>query len=206
MKKKRIDLCLFGEEADCAAEQSAENEVRDLPIGESEATHPENHNVFERIAASLGIEGKDEEAILRAVAKRKAHASLVEELKRRNAERSYKAMIAEAERLSSKINGFDLRAELSDGRFKAMLHAGLSLEEAWRAVHFESLLAAAEKQAEKKAFEKALEMYREGGERPEENGKGSPVSGDSHQRVATLSGKGIRDILRRVENGAKIRF
>ena len=53
---------------------------------------------------------------------------------------------------------------------------------------------------------KALEKYREAMDRPEENGKGSPVSGDSRDRVASLSGRGIRDILKRVENGAKIKF
>ena len=51
---------------------------------------------------------------------------------------------------------------------------------------------------------RALERCREASDRPEENGKGSPVSGDSRDRVASLSGRGIRDILKRVENGASL--
>ena len=206
MNKRKIDLCLFGEEEDCAAEQTSHNEEKVIPIPETDAPHPENNNVFERIASALGVEGMDEEAILREIAKRKAYQTLLEEIKRRNAERSYKALISQADRLSSRIGGFDLKKELSDRRFGAMLHSGLSLEEAWRAVHFDSLLAAAEKKAEEKALAKALEKYREASDRPEENGKGSPVSGDSRDRVASLSGRGIRDILKRVENGAKIKF
>ncbi len=203
MRNEEIDLCLFGEEADCAAEQSCHDKASVSAEGESEE---KSENVFERIAHTLGIAGADEESLMREINKRKARAALEEMLKRRSARRNYKALISEAEGLSSKIKGFDLKAELQNPSFAALIRAGFSLEDAFKAVHVNELLALYCKRAEEAAVAKALERLREAGDRPDENGKGARAPAKTKAAVEALSSKGIRDILRRVENGQKIRF
>lgn len=217
MKNKVIDLNLFGEGAECAAEQSAVEGGTDAAVcmtessegtaqGASEKSEREMSDVVGRIAELLSIDGGDEESLVKAVNARRARAALSEMLRRRRAERTYSALIGEACELSSKVKGFDLRAELSDKRFAAMLHAGLSVEEAWRAIHFEELLSASRRNAEKAAMANALEKIRSTTARPEENGTAGGAPQDSRTSVESLTGRGIRDILRRVENGAKIKF
>ena len=219
MKNIRIDLNLFGENANCAAEQVAKESCEKIPQSENSTLYAdkekhvealENANgdsgLLERIAGLLGFEGMGEEALIKAIKARRAKAALEERLKRRSAQRTYKALLSEAEQLSSKVNGFDFRTELSNSRFKSLLHAGFSVEEAWRAVHINELVRAAEENAKREAVARAIEKIRKNSDRPAENGAAGKAPFKSKSSVQNLSSKGIRDILKRVENGAKIKF
>lgn len=219
MKNIRIDLNLFGENANCAAEQFAKESCEKIPQRKNSRIYADEEkpsdafgntigdkDPLERIAEILGFKGMGEEALIKAIKARRAKAVLEERLKRRSAHKNYKALLSEAERLSSKVNGFDFRTELTNRRFKVLLHAGFSVEEAWRAVHVNELVRAAEENAKREAVAKAIEKIRKNSERPAENGATGKAPSQSKTSVQNLSSKGIRDILKRVENGAKIKF
>ena len=219
MKNIRFDLNLFGEKANCAAEQFAEEICDEIPQMINSGINADkekltgtlnnadgNNGPLERIAEILGFKGMGEEALIKAIKAKRAKAILEERLRRRSAYRTYKALLTEAEQLSSKVKGFDFRTEITNRRFKALLHAGFSVEEAWRAVHINELVRAAEENAKREAVAKAIEKIRKNASRPSENGATGKAPSQSKTSVQNLSSKGIRDILKRVENGAKIKF
>ena len=144
--------------------------------------------------------------MIKELKSRRAKKLLTEKLKSRNTERVYSQILSEAQAFSEKQKGFDLKKEISDRRFAAMLHSGLSVEEAWRAVHTEELISKAKEEAERRAVSLAMEKIQLSMERPYENGGAGVSPAQSQQGVENLSGRGIREILRRVENGAKIKF
>lgn len=227
MKDSRFDLTLFGEgegtgEGDgCAAEQQLSaprngdyaadaiakadgTEKTENTLADTEDGEP--ISAIRRIAFLLGLRGKDEESVIEELKDRRAKNLLFEKLKSRRAQKAYAQIMSEAEALSEKQKGFDLRKEISDRRFATLLYAGFSVEEAWRAVHVEELIGKAREEAERGAVAAAMESIRLSMERPYENGGVGASPASSQQSVESLSGRGIRDILRRVENGAKIKF
>lgn len=217
MKNIRFDLELFKEGGnDCAAEQS-ETAKNSAPDYKNEAVSAEKAegreavaeaklNSYERIGEILGIGGNSEDELIKALNQRRLRAYLCQKLKERSAKRAYSALISEADQLSHKNQGFDLRRELTDKRFIAMLRAGLTMEEAYSAVHTEELIQKAEENARRVAVLEAIEKMRENNERMHENGAGKKAPSKSKSGVENLTGRGIRDILRKVENGAKIKF
>ena len=184
------------------------NGAEDASVQENESTEAcfEEAEPALTLARMLGIDAADTDELLDAVRTRIARAELSEMLRQRNALRTYRSMLSESNELSEKIEGFDLSRELSDKRFVSMLKAGLSISDAWRAVHIDSLIEEAREAARAEAFEAAYEKLSVAKSRPFENGAGGRAPAKSQQSVESLTGKGIRDILRRVENGAKIKF
>ena len=227
MKDKRFDLTLFGE-GEGTGEGAVGAAEQNSPMSVPTETAPENTegsennsgaeralpladvgekiDAVKRIAFLLGLEGKDEASIIEELNARRAKNLLLERLKSRNAKREYAKILSDAEALSEKIKGFDLKREIADRRFTAMLRAGLTCEEAYRAVHAEELISEAKREAEQNAVAAAIEKIQLSMARPYENGGAGTSPAQSQQGVENLSGKGIREILRRVENGAKIKF
>ncbi len=194
MIKEKMLLTLFGEDGsegagDSAAEESVPAEVE---TGSPTA-----------LAESDRDRAGDEMKGLRS---RLCRALLSERLRARRAEREYGTLMAEASALSSENRDFDIRRELSDRRFSAMIRSGLSVSEAYRAIHAAELIEKAREEAKSSSLAAALEEIRLQSLRPDENGAAKTSGDDSPSGVEHLSGKGIRDILRRVEKGAKIKF
>ena len=215
MKNIRLNLKLFGESGEgCAAEQSftAENTSLDETAGDNTETSVTAEGAvgdadrIKQIGALFGIDGGDAEAVLSHLTQRQARVTLMQMLRAKKAEKVYMELKSEADRLSSKIEGFDLMKELSDRRFSAMISAGFTLEEAWRAGHAEELMEKAVETAKNEAVAVALEKLRRSNLRPSENGMDGKAPQSSKGSVEGLTGRGIRDILKRVENGAKIKF
>ncbi len=115
-------------------------------------------------------------------------------------------ILLEADLLSEKVSGFDLQKEMADSSFAAMVKNGVPVETAWKAVHFDQLLDAAVQEAREEALCEALAKIRNMPDRPSENGAVSQAAIQSRAGVDNLTGRGIREILRRVENGAKVKF
>ena len=68
------------------------------------------------------------------------------------------------------------------------------------------LMEKAKAEAKSKALAEALYEISLSASRPEENGSRGRAPAQSQTSVESLTGKGIRDILKRVANGAKIKF
>lgn len=162
--------------------------------------------IIQSLAAVYQMQETDIDGIADALSRTETKNALEERLRRRSAARQYQILLDEAERLSKKVRGFDLEKELSDRRFRGMLRAGFSMEEAWQAVHLNQLLQTAVRQATEKGEKQAAERLRREAARPDENGVKGQSGISRKTSVEHLTGRGIRDILRRVENGAKVKF
>lgn len=162
--------------------------------------------IIQSLAAMYQMQETDIDGIADALSRTETKNALEERLRRRSAARQYQILLDEAGKLSKKIRGFNLEKELSDRRFRGMLRAGFSMEEAWQAVHLNHLLQAAVRQATEKGAKQAAERLRREAARPDENGVKGQSGISRKTSVEHLTGRGIRDILRRVENGAKVKF
>lgn len=162
--------------------------------------------VLAELLEALGYEKDDPLGALQDMRLKSFRRNIEERLNERQAGAAYEKLMAEAKGLAEKIDGFDLRRELSDRRFTSLVHAGFSIEEAWRAVHFREIMQCAAKLISRSAEASAMAKLRSLGARPEENGAAGQAPCETKLSVDALTGKGIRDILRRVENGAKVKF
>lgn len=191
-----------GEQAPYTEGQAAEG----VPLSQKGMLPRGAMRIVQSLAAMYQLQETDLDGIADAFRRTEIKNALEERLRRRNAAKQYKALLGEAEELSKKVRGFDLKAELSDRRFRGMLRAGFSMEEAWRAVHFDQLLGTVVRQATEKGAREAAERLRREAARPDENGVKGQSGISRKTSVEHLTGRGIRDILRRVENGAKVKF
>lgn len=162
--------------------------------------------IIQSLAAMYQMQETDVDGIADALGRTETKKALEERLRRRSAAKQYQILLDEAGALSQKVRGFNLEKELSDRRFCGMLRAGFSMEEAWQAVHFNQLLQAAVRQATENGTKRAAELLRKEAARPDENGVKGQSGISRKTSVEHLTGRGIRDILRRVENGAKVKF
>ncbi len=189
-----------GQEAD-----EGENIVK-VPASPTDTLPGGAARIIQSLAAMYQMQETDIDGIADVLSRTETKNALEERLRRRSAARQYQILLDEAEKLSKKVRGFNLEKELSDRRFRGMLRAGFSMEDAWQAVHLNQLLQAAVRQATEKGAKQAAERLRREAARPDENGVKGQSGISRKTSVEHLTGRGIRDILRRVENGAKVKF
>ena len=185
-----------GETASSGAEAEANSDETDIPAKSD----------TERICEALGLDGITAEELIALVNSRRQRSELIGLMKEQKAAKEYERLVSESAAFAEKFDGFDIRRELCDRRFGSLIHAGFSVEDAWRATHLDEIIRAATEDAARTARESALEKLREVAGRPEENGGGGASPAKTSADVRALTGRGIRDILRRVEKGAKIKF
>ncbi len=108
----------------------------------------------------------------------------------------YDALVAEAVETAQWYPEFDLKVELANGEFVALLHAGLPIRRAYEAVHHEQLIQAALHYGAAHAP----------AQRPVENGLGSQAVASTGADVAHMSKDARQAILRRVARGETVRL
>lgn len=213
MKEKLLILQLFGDETDGADNAAAmgdgscaESAVQNAQQPETDIV-PTDLNCAEDDMMQYDSEEKsDDSGVSDEEDTEQSGAVSEEKSKKDDTFLPCERIISEADRLSEKVDGFDLEKELKCKSFTAMLKCGLSVEAAYNAVHFEELIAAAVQNAREEAWREILTKAKLGEMRPAENGAASGAAIQSRAGVENLTGRGIREILRRVENGAKIKF
>ena len=103
--------------------------------------------------------------------------------------------------------GFDLKAMLGNGRFTALLRAGVDVKTAYEVVNGRALVADALRYAIGRAREKTIGDIRARLNRPEENGAGGGgATRIGPPRVKDLTKKQREDIERRCARGEKVFF
>ena len=162
-------------------------------------------SLSEFLAEEYGCE-KTKESVMRAHRAEKARKELSAKLREDSARRRYEELILESEEMKKLDADFSLDAELKNPRFRKLLQCGFDLADAWQLTHFDEILTLACERSEQQGYEKAVQIVREGLLRPEENGMRESSGVTEKKSVSSLSGGNIRDILRRVEKGAKIKF
>ena len=123
---------------------------------------------------------------------------------RRKAERQLESWYGQAEGLRLEYPDFSLEREAKDGRFTAMLRAGLSVGEAYRAAHFDELVDIAAKRAADEAEKRVADSVRATGARVAENGTLPGSSFTVKNDVSRLTRRERAEIARRVLSGERI--
>lgn len=112
----------------------------------------------------------------------------------------------EAGQLSQKYEGFDLDTELKDEGFVRMLGAGIDMDTAYKAVHFDEISKGLIVKTQKNTKKQVADTIRAGAGRPTENGVGKSAAGDTKSDVSKMSYKEMDDLIERARNGERITF
>ena len=163
-------------------------------------------DLLQELSKELGIENSSPEELVRAVKKRRLRESIDTRAKENNAKKRYRSLLLEAKKLKDVDEGFELERELTNSLFSKMIRCGFDVTTAYKFTHMDEILEKVKLEAEMKGYEKAVAHLRSGALRPEENGMREQAGISEKKNVASLTGGGIRDILRRVEKGAKVKF
>lgn len=120
--------------------------------------------------------------------------------------RIYNGWLREAEGVARCYPGFDLRREMENERFCALLRGRVDMKTAYEVLHSGEILPAAMEFAAKAARESISAALQSSLRRPAENGMGAmsaaTVSGDPSR----LSRQAYREVCRRVERGERVTF
>lgn len=172
---------------------------------ESVAVISPESEIVEFLAEQYGCE-KTEESVMSALKMNKVKNELAARMREDSARRRYEELVLESEEIKELDAGFSLERELQDVRFRKLLQCGFNVLDAWQFTHFEEILVKIAEDAEMRGYENAVKLLREGLMRPEENGTREGGSISAKKSASELTGSGIREILKRVEKGAKIKF
>lgn len=198
------------------SEGTVENTISSQTLGESgggeeisdgHAAMPQSvAKLLQMLASEYGIDSTDPDAISNAYNQQKMRIALESRIRTNSANEKYKSLIDEAGKLSEADNTFNLSDEMKNPKFAKLVKSGFNIEEAWKTVHADDLMEKAVQEAERRGEAKVVSLLRAGSFRPDENGMREQGGISRKTSVECLTGGGIRDILRRVENGAKVKF
>ena len=162
--------------------------------------------LIKELCVDLEIDSDDETVITAAYNNRRLRTTLESKLKAEQAEKTYKSLLSQAKEFEEKNSSFTLDNALSKPKFTRLLNSGFGIEESWNIINADEILAKAVEEAEMRGQAKAISLLRAGSLRPDENGMSEQGGISRKTKVESLTGGGIRDILRRVEKGAKVNF
>lgn len=148
--------------------------------------------------------GEDPDKIISGNRERREQEALkaeIDSIKKREAmEQWTKERISEAEKLKEEFPEFDFDEMLKNEDFCELVSNGKSMRNAYFYCNGENIVKRKAEAIEKKLSEKMSEK------RPTENAAGNPIASSSKFDVNSLSNKDVLNILKQVENGAKISF
>lgn len=122
------------------------------------------------------------------------------------ARRIYEEMLAEAEELKKDYSSFELEKECASPAFTALLGCGMSVKDAYEAVHKDSIIGEAMEYTAKAVAEALSHSMQYRGARPSENSLAGVSAPLGKRSVASMSEGEIFEILKKVERGEKIRL
>ena len=122
------------------------------------------------------------------------------------ARRIYEEMLAEAEELKKDYSSFELEKECASPAFTALLGCGMSVKDAYEAVHKDSIIGEAMEYTAKAVAEALSHSMQYRGVRPSENSLAGVSAPLGKRSVASMSEGEIFEILKKVERGEKIRL
>ena len=200
-----------GMEADLAAQKPildklmARYGVND--VAQLDKALTEDTEYWERVAEEHGMTVEQyhameklnrENAELKAIQQR--------QLSQRQAQRQLEAWNQEAKQVKELYPSFNLKQEVQNKAFLDMLKNGLSMEHAYKVLHFDELTQDAARVAAQTADARAQAKIRQKASRPSENGTSSQSAAIVRNDVSTLTRKERAEIARRVARGEKIVF
>lgn len=122
----------------------------------------------------------------------------------RQKEQTWERWNQEAELCAQKFPQFNMDAELNNDNFIRLLGAGLDVESAYKAAHFDELTEGIAKQTEQETRKKVADNIRAGAGRPLENGIGTGGANKTKTSAWDLSQDEFRQYLERCKSGEQI--
>jgi hypothetical protein len=110
----------------------------------------------------------------------------------------------EAELCKQRFPNFDMKTECQNPDFQRALGAGMSVETAYKAVHFDELTHGLMVKTEKDTKKKVADSIRSGSGRPTENGIGAGSANGTKVSAWDLSPEEFHKIMERAARGEKI--
>lgn len=110
----------------------------------------------------------------------------------------------EAELCKQHFPQFDMKIECENPDFQRALGAGMSVETAYKAVHFDEITRGLMEKTEKDTKKKVADSIRSGGGRPTENGVGAGSANETKVSAWDLSSDEFHKIMERAARGEKI--
>lgn len=184
-----------------------------------EETQAKQQPLLNFLSEKYGIDSSDTERLLQKMQEEslpknenvKSNAEIDNAKKREQflsakANALYKRWTIEGEKLKKTFPDFDFKKELSNPTFSSLLKSGVPLHKAYTAAHSDELIKNAVEGTAIKVAEQTLKSIRTQGSRVAENGLHSGAGFVRKTDISSLSGEEIRNIIKQVENGSKIRF
>ena len=112
----------------------------------------------------------------------------------------------ESEALKAVFPEFDFEVERQNPDFSNMLLSGVSVEAAYKAIHFDEMMTGMMQFTAQKAQQQTVNDIRARGMRPDEGGMGTRAAGEAKLDVSKLSRKEREEIERRALAGERISF
>ena len=126
--------------------------------------------------------------------------------KNEEARARYDGWVKDAAELKKLYPSFDLGNEVKNREFVRRLQAGIPMREVYEGMHHADLVTSAMAYTAGKVEKGTADKIRANAARPTEGAARSRASTVHKQNVEDLTGHDIREILKRVEGGAKISF
>lgn len=138
------------------------------------------------------------------------HQQIIEAAKRaeqvRQRDQTWARWNQEADMCMQKFPQFNMDMELNNPNFVKLLGAGLDVESAYKAAHFDELTHGIAAQTEEKTRKKVADSIRAGAGRPIENGIGLGGANKSVTNAWDLSAEEFAKIMERAKSGEKIKL
>ena len=133
-------------------------------------------------------------------------ASVEQHRQREEADRIYKDWIEQGEELKDTYPDFDLNTEIAHEDFAGLLRSGINVKTAYEVAHHDEIMQGAMQVTAQKVKEKVVNDIRANGSRPRESAAGNNPGSVVKQDPNKWSREDIREVMRRVERGEKIRL
>lgn len=178
-------------------------------LGALEAALDNDTHYLEQEALEQGLTVKQLQA-MKAMERENAQLRAAHEERQRQeqGEQIYARWLQEAESLKEKygLEDFDMEAEAQNEEFARLLESGVSLESAYKAIHFDDMLGGAMAKTAATVKQGMANKIASRASRPSENGTMSRNAATFKTDVNSLTGKDISEIFKRVERGEEISF
>ncbi len=209
-REKAFEALIRGEYKDLYDARVSETVRRRLGAArESEAKLAALAPTAALLSDLLGTDPNDADAIgnrIKGLLDGEREAAQKKEWDEKQSEERYQTWEREARELATRYEGFDIERELGNGQFRAMLQAGVGMQNAFFAVHAEELLPATLTHAVRAVREQVTRAVQNGSVRVSEEGLTPRASASAKSDVSRLSRAEREAIIRRVAKGERITF
>ena len=167
----------------------------------------EDDSYYEEEALEKGITVQQLKEIRKMERENAALKAQMEEAQRReNGKKLYAAWMQQADETKKVYPSFDIRTEMNNPQFLALLRSNIDVRTAYEVTHKDEIIQGAMQFTAQTVESKLAKKIASNGTRPSENGMSSQSASVVKSDVSQLSKADRAEIIRRVQRGEKIRF